>query len=77
MGAIALLVLRLGLADGRLDLGKMGLEKINLNKEQKPESNIEQLFRKLYAECLMGRTTEAIVLWKSATETAARKTLTA
>ena len=33
-------------------------------------------FSKLYQERLAGRTTEAIVLWKSATETAAWKTLT-
>ena len=33
--------------------------------------------RKLYLERSAGRTTEAIVLWKSATETAAWKTLTA
>jgi hypothetical protein len=40
------------------------------------EPNVEQWFSKLYQERLVGRTTEAIVLWKSATETAAWKTLT-
>jgi hypothetical protein len=38
---------------------------------------VEQWFSKLYLERTAGRTTEAIVLWKSATETAAWKTLTA
>ena len=38
---------------------------------------VEQWFSKLYLEQSVGRTTEAIVLWKSATETAAWKTLTA
>ena len=38
---------------------------------------VEQWFSKLYQERAAGRTTEAIVLWKSATETAAWKTLTA
>jgi hypothetical protein len=38
--------------------------------------DVEQWFSKLYLERLEGRTTEAIVLWKSATETAAWKTLT-
>lgn len=38
---------------------------------------VEVWFSKLYQERLAGRTTEAIVLWKSATETAAWKTLTA
>ena len=38
---------------------------------------VEQWFSKLYQERSAGRTTEAIVLWKSATETAAWKTLTA
>ena len=38
---------------------------------------VEQWFSKLYLERSAGRTTEAIVLWKSATETAAWKTLTA
>ncbi|MCX5842199.1 MAG: hypothetical protein NT022_00340, partial [Deltaproteobacteria bacterium] len=33
-------------------------------------------FSKMYKERAAGRTTEAIVLWKSATETAAWKTLT-
>ena len=37
---------------------------------------VEVWFSKLYQERLAGRTTEAIVLWKSATETAAWKTLT-
>ena len=37
---------------------------------------VEVWFSKLYQEELAGRTTEAIVLWKSATETAAWKTLT-
>jgi len=38
---------------------------------------VEKWFSKLYQERSAGRTTEAIVLWKSATETAAWKTLTA
>jgi hypothetical protein len=38
---------------------------------------VEVWFSKLYQERLAGRTVEAIVLWKSATETAAWKTLTA
>ena len=38
---------------------------------------VEVWFSKLYQERSAGRTTEAIVLWKSATETAAWKTLTA
>ena len=38
---------------------------------------VEQWFSKLYLERSAGRTTEAIVLWRSATETAAWKTLTA
>lgn len=38
--------------------------------------DVEQWFSKLYLERLECRTTEAIVLWKSATETAAWKTLT-
>ena len=38
---------------------------------------VERWFSKLYQERSTGRTTEAIVLWKSATETAAWKTLTA
>jgi hypothetical protein len=38
---------------------------------------VERWFSKLYLERSAGRTTEAIVLWKSATETAAWKTLTA
>jgi hypothetical protein len=38
---------------------------------------VEQWFSKLYQERSAGRTTAAIVLWKSATETAAWKTLTA
>ena len=37
---------------------------------------VERWFSKLYQERLVGRTTEAIVLWKSAIETAAWKTLT-
>ena len=37
---------------------------------------VEVWFSKLYQERLAARTTEAIVLWKSATETAAWKTLT-
>jgi len=37
---------------------------------------VERWFSKLYQERSAGRTTEAIVLWKSATETAAWKTLT-
>ena len=37
---------------------------------------VERWFSKLYLERLEDRTTEAIVLWKSATETAAWKTLT-
>ena len=37
---------------------------------------VEVWFSKLYQERLAGQTTEAIVLWKSATETAAWKTLT-
>lgn len=37
---------------------------------------VEDWFSKLFLERLEGRTTEAIVLWKSATETAAWKTLT-
>jgi len=40
-------------------------------------SGVERWFSKLYQERSAGRTTEAIVLWKSATETAAWKTLTA
>jgi hypothetical protein len=39
--------------------------------------DVERWFSKLYLERSAGRTTEAIVLWKSATETAAWKTLTA
>jgi hypothetical protein len=38
---------------------------------------VERWFSKLYLELSAGRTTEPIVLWKSATETAAWKTLTA
>ncbi len=38
---------------------------------------VERWFSKLYQERSAGRTTEAIVLWKSATETSAWKTLTA
>ena len=38
---------------------------------------VERWFSKLFQERAAGRTTEAIVLWKSATETAAWKTLTA
>jgi hypothetical protein len=38
---------------------------------------VEQWFSKLYQERAAGRTMEAIVLWKSATETSAWKTLTA
>jgi len=38
---------------------------------------VERWFSKLYLERAAGRTSEAIVLWKSATETAAWKTLTA
>jgi hypothetical protein len=38
--------------------------------------DVERWFSKLYLERSAGRTTEAIVLWKSATETAAWKTLT-
>ena len=38
---------------------------------------VERWFSKIYQECSAGRTTEAIVLWKSATETSAWKTLTA
>ena len=38
---------------------------------------VEQWFSKLYQERSAGRTTEAIVLWKSATETATWKTQTA
>jgi len=38
--------------------------------------DVEEWFSKLFLERLEGRTTEAIVLWKSATETAAWKTLT-
>jgi hypothetical protein len=38
---------------------------------------VEQWFSKLYQEKDAGRTLDAIVLWKSATETAAWKTLTA
>ena len=38
---------------------------------------VERWFSKLYLERAAGRITEAIVLWKSATETAAWKTLTA
>jgi len=38
---------------------------------------VERWFSKLFLERAAGRTTEAIVLWKSATETAAWKTLTA
>ena len=37
---------------------------------------VEAWFSKLYQERLAGRTTEAIVVWKSATETSAWKTLT-
>ncbi len=37
---------------------------------------VERWFSKLYLERLEGRTMEAIILWKSATETAAWKTLT-
>jgi hypothetical protein len=37
---------------------------------------VEVWFSKLYQERLAGHTTEAIVVWKSATETAAWKTLT-
>ena len=37
---------------------------------------VEDWFSKLFLERLEGRTTEAIVLWKSATETAAWKTVT-
>ena len=37
---------------------------------------VERWFSKLYLERSEGRTTEAIVLWKSATETSAWKTLT-
>ena len=37
---------------------------------------VEVWFSKLFQERLAGRTTEAIVVWKSATETAAWKTLT-
>jgi hypothetical protein len=40
-------------------------------------SGVERWFSKLYQKRFTGRTTEAIVLWKSATETAAWKTLTA
>ena len=40
-------------------------------------SGVERWFSKLYQERAAGRTMEAIVLWKSATETAAWKTLTA
>ena len=39
--------------------------------------DVEHWFSKLYLERSAGRTTEAVVLWKSATETAAWKTLTA
>jgi hypothetical protein len=39
--------------------------------------DVERWFSKLYQERSAGRTTEEIVLWKSATETAAWKTLTA
>jgi hypothetical protein len=38
---------------------------------------VERCFSKLYLERFAGRTTEAIVVWKSATETAAWKMLTA
>ena len=38
--------------------------------------DVEDWFSKLFLERLESRTTEAIVLWKSATETAAWKTLT-
>jgi len=38
---------------------------------------VERWFSKLYQERSAGRTTEAVVLWKSATETSAWKTLTA
>jgi len=38
---------------------------------------VERWFSKLYQERAAGRTMEAIVLWKSATETSAWKTLTA
>ena len=38
--------------------------------------DVERWFSKLYLERLEGRTLEAIILWKSATETAAWKTLT-
>ena len=40
-------------------------------------TGVERWFSKLYQERSEGRTTEGIVLWKSATETAAWKTLTA
>ncbi len=39
--------------------------------------DVERWFSKLYLEWSAGRTTEAVVWWKSATETAAWKTLTA
>jgi len=39
--------------------------------------DVEKWFSKLYLELSAGRTPEAVVLWKSATETAAWKTLTA
>ena len=38
---------------------------------------VERWFSKLYQKLSAGRTTEAIIVWKSATETAAWKTLTA
>jgi hypothetical protein len=38
---------------------------------------VERWFSKLYLDRTAGRTTEEIVLWKSATETSAWKTLTA
>ena len=38
---------------------------------------VEQWFSKLYKERSAGRTTKVIDLWKSATGTAAQKTLTA
>jgi hypothetical protein len=40
-------------------------------------SGVERWFSKLYLERSAGRTSEAIVLWKSATETSTWKTLTA
>lgn len=41
------------------------------------EPGVEACFLKMYQERLAGRTTKAIVLWMSDTETAAWKTLTA